>query len=292
MIDKVKKAKLFSKVDICEGFYNICVAEGNEWKAAFKTNMALYEPTVMQFELKHAPTVFQRMMNTQFANIIAQGNIIIYFDDVLIATKDDLGLHRRVFSQVLDQLQKLNLFLKPSKCIFETRRIEFLGVILENGTVMMDPIKVSGVREWKVPTNTTENRAFQGFANFYHCFIPNFSKIARPLNDLLKTGVKWHWGEEQQKAFEEIKQLIMSEPVLRQPDQTKPFEVEVDASNYAMGAVLMQRDEKNVLHPIAFFSKSMNKAQHNYDIYNKELLGLQEMLRHWHQYLFQPRHKV
>ena len=172
------------------------------------------------------------------------------------------------------------------------RRIEFLGVVLENGTVMIDPIKVSGVKEWKVPTNTTENRAFQGFANFYRCFIPNFSKIARPLNDLLKTGFKWHWGEEQQKAFEEIKQLIMSEPVLRQPDQTKPFEVEVDASNYAMGAVLMQRDEKNILHPIAFFSKSMNEAQCNYDIYNKELLGLREMLRHWRQYLFQPRHKV
>ena len=158
--------------------------------------------------------------------------------------------------------------------------------------VMMDPIKVSGIKEWKVPTNTMENCAFQGFANFYWCFIPNFSKIARPLNDLLKTGVKWQWGEEQQKAFEEIKRLIMSKPVLHQPDQTKPFEVEVDASNYAMGAVLMQRDEKNILHLIAFFSKSTDKAQCNYDIYNKELLGLREMLRHWHQYLFQPQHKV
>ena len=84
----------------------------------------------------------------------------------------------------------------------------------------------------------------------------------------------------------------MSEPVLRQPDQTKPFKVKVDASNYTMGAVLMQRDEKNVLHPIAFFSKSMNEAQCNSDIYNKELLGLREMLHHWCQYLFQPQHKV
>ena len=157
---------------------------------------------------------------------------------------------------------------------------------------MMDPIKVSGVREWKTPTDTTENCAFQGFANFYRCFIPNFSKIARLLNDLLKTGVKWHWGEEQQKVFEEIKRLITSEPVLHQPDQTKPFKVEVDSSNYAMGTVLMQRDEKNVLHPIAFFSKSVNEAQHNYNIYNKELLGLREMLHHWCQYLFQPQHKV
>ena len=105
---------------------------------------------------------------------------------------------------------------------------------------MMDPIKVSGVREWKVPTNVTENRAFHGFTNFYRCFIPNFSKIARPLNDLLKKGVKWHWGKEQQEAFEKIRDLMTTEPVLHQPDQSKPFEVEVDASNYTMGTVLMQ----------------------------------------------------
>ena len=174
MIDKVQKAKLFSKVDIREGFYNIRVMEGNEWKAAFKTNTGLYKPTAMQFGLKNMPAVFQRMMNTQFADIIAQGNIIIYFDDNLIATEDDLGAHRRVVGQVLDWLQKLNLYLKPSKCIFKTRRIEFLGVVLENGTVMMDLIKVSSVREWKIPTNTMENCVFQGFANFYCHLIPNF----------------------------------------------------------------------------------------------------------------------
>ena len=128
MINKVQKAKLFSKVDIREGFYHIHVTEGDEWKAMFKTNSGLYKPTVMQFGLKNAPAVFQRMMNMQFANIIAQGNVIIYFDDILIATIDNLEVHRRVVGQVLDQLQKLNLYLKPSKCIFETRRIEFLGV--------------------------------------------------------------------------------------------------------------------------------------------------------------------
>ena len=156
MINKVQKAKLFTKVDIHKGIYNICVVEGDEWKATFKTNSGLYEPTPMQFELKNAPAVFQRMMNTHFADIIAQGNVIIYFDDILIATEDDLEVHRRVVGQVLDHLQKLNLYLKLSKCIFKTRRIEFHGVVLENGMVMMDLIKVSGVREWKVPTNTTE----------------------------------------------------------------------------------------------------------------------------------------
>ena len=102
MIDKVQGAKLFSKVDICKGFYNIHVTEGDEWKATFKTNLRLYEPTVMQFGLKNGLAVFQRMMNTQFPNIIAQGNVIIYFDDILIATKDNLATHRRGVSQILD----------------------------------------------------------------------------------------------------------------------------------------------------------------------------------------------
>ena len=167
MIDKVQKAKLFSKVDVHEGFYNICIAEGDEWKAAFKTNSGLYEPMVMPFRLKNAPAVFQTMMNTQFADLIVEGHTIIYMDDILIATKNDPIVHRRVVGQVLDRLQALNLYLKPRKCIFETKRIEFLRVILKNGTIMMDPIKVSGIKEWKVPTNVTENRAFQGFTNFY-----------------------------------------------------------------------------------------------------------------------------
>ena len=208
MIDKVQKAKLFLKVDICKEFYNICIAEGDKWKAAFKTNSGLYEPTVMPFGLKNTPAVFQRMMNMQFADLIAEGHTIIYMDDILIATKNDPVVHRRVVGQVLDQLQMLNLYLKPSKCILETKRIEFLGVILENGMVMMDPIKISGIKEWKVPTNIMENWAFQRFANFYCCFIPNFLKIARPLNDLLKKGVKWHWGKEQQEAFEKIREFM------------------------------------------------------------------------------------
>ena len=102
MIDKVQKVKLFSIIDICKGFYNICVAEGDEWKVDFKTNSGLYELTVMQFGLKNAPTIFQRMMNTQFTDVITQGYIIIYFDDILIATEDDLEAHRRVVGQVLD----------------------------------------------------------------------------------------------------------------------------------------------------------------------------------------------
>ena len=129
------------------GYNNIRFWEGDEAKATFKTNMGLFEPTVMPFGLCNAPAAFQRMMNTQFADITVTGEVIIYMDDILIATEDDVEKHRKLVHRVLECLAKLDLYLKPSKCQFEVRKVEFLGVVLEGGTVTMDPIKVSGVQE-------------------------------------------------------------------------------------------------------------------------------------------------
>ncbi len=151
LVDKVRDARLFTKMDVRAGYNNICFREGNEEKAAFKTNMGLFEPTVMPFGLHNAPAVFQRMMNTQFADIIATGKVIIYMDDILVATRNDPEEHRQMVNQVLERLAKLDLYLKPGKCQFEVKRIEFLGVILEDGMVTMDPIKIAGMKDWKTP---------------------------------------------------------------------------------------------------------------------------------------------
>jgi len=156
----------------------------------------------------------------------------------------------------------------------------------------MDPIKIARMKDWRTPQNMKEVRQVLGFWNFYRRFIKGFSHIAKLLNNLLKKGVKWTWVEAKQEAFDKLKQIVCEEPVLIQPDQTKPFEVEVDASNYAIGAVLMQRDDKKILHPVAYFSKTMNDAQRNYDVYNCELLGLQEMFKHWRAYLHGTAHQV
>jgi hypothetical protein len=279
-------------MDVRAGYNNIRIKEGDKYKAAFKTNMGLFENTVMPFGLQNTPSVFQRMMNTEFANIIATGRVIIYMDDILVATCNNLEEHQQLVHQVLAGLKKLDLYLKLTKCIFETKKIEFLGVILEDGTVTMDLVKVAGVEEWKEPKMVKDIHKFLGFCNFYRRFIWGFSHVAKPLNSLLKKDVKWSFGNAKKAAFEKLKKLICEEPVLIQPDQKKQFKVEVDDSNYAVGAVLMQRDDKNVLHPVAFFLKTMNEAQRNYDVYNKELLGLREMFRHWRHYLHQAAHKV
>jgi hypothetical protein len=202
LVDKVKDARLFSKMDVRAGYNNIWIKEGDEYKAAFKTNMGLFENTVMPFGLRNAPSVFQRMMNTEFADIIATGKVIIYMDDILVATCNDLEEHQQLVHQILARLQKMDLYLKPAKCTFETRKIEFLGVILEDGTVMMDPVKVAGVEEWKEPKTVKDIRKFLGFCNFYRRFIRNFSSIAKPLNTLLKKDVKWNFGNTKKMAFE------------------------------------------------------------------------------------------
>jgi hypothetical protein len=129
--------------------------------------MGLFKNTVMSFGLRNTPSVFQQMMNTEFADIIATGRVIIYMDDILVATCNDLEEHWQLVHQILARLQKLDLYLKPAKCTFKTRKIEFLGIILENGTVTMDPVKVAGVEEWKEPKTVTDIHKFLGFCNFY-----------------------------------------------------------------------------------------------------------------------------
>ena len=177
LIACVQNAKMFTKVDIRWGYNNICIKEGNEHKAAFITNQGLSEPTVMFFGLTNSPTTFQTMMNVIFAKEIAEGWLIIYMDDILAATKDDLEFHEKCIHWMLEKLKKHDLYLKPEKCVFEQRRIEFLGVILEDGTVQMDLAKVKGMADWPPPQNVTDICSFLGFTGFYHYFILNYSLI-------------------------------------------------------------------------------------------------------------------
>jgi hypothetical protein len=137
----------------------------------------------------------------------------------------------------------------------------------------MDPVKVQGIAQWPVPTTVKGVRSFLGFCNFYRAFIPKFSDIARPLNDLTKKNQQWQWGPKEQAAFEELKGICITGPVLRTPDWNKPFIMETDASGYALGVVIAQPHEDGI-HPIAFHSRSLVQAERNYDAHDKEMLGV------------------
>ena len=265
LVDKLRGAKVFSKLDLRSGYNNVRIKDGDQWKAAFKTHRGLYEPTVMFFGLCNSPATFQAMMNGIFKDMIDEGWMVIYMDDILIFS-DDIDTHRQRTLRVLQRLQENDLFLKPEKCTFEAKEVEYLGMIVRENQIAMDPVKVKGVLEWPEPTNVKGVRSFLGFGNFYRRFIRDFSKIARPLHEL--TGEQpWKWGVEQQEAFDALKRCLCSEPILAIPKDDAPFRVEADCSQYAMGGVLSQLiDDK--WHPVAYRSQSLSPVERNYEIHD------------------------
>ena len=265
LISQVKEANFFSKFDICWGYNNVRIKDGDQHKAAFKTKYGLYEPNVMFFGLTNSPATFQAMMDhilqpwgDKWAEEGVYGSW--YMDDVLVASKDKKK-HQQATHKLLDILETNDLFLKPEKCVWEQPRVDYLGLILEEGVMRMDPAKIAGIATWPTPTSVKQVRSFLGFCNFYRPFIYQFSHIARPLNELTRKDTPWTWGERQQEAFEMLRKRITSELVLKQPQLEQQFEVEVDASGYAIGAVLMQRDENGKKHPVAYFSSTLNEAE-------------------------------
>ena len=257
----------------------------------FITNQGLFKPTIMFFGLTNSPATFQTMMNAIFAEEITEGWLIVYMDDILVATKDDQEFHNQCIHQMLEKLKKHDLYLKPEKCIFDQKRIEFLGVILEGGTIQMDPAKVKGVADWPPPRNVTDICSFLGFMGFYHYFIPNYSLIAQPMIQLMQKNVPFNWDHTCTHMFEHLKSLMCTKPMLQQPYYTKAFFLATDASAYSMGAILLQEGELNprtnkpMLCPVAYYSNTFTLTEQNYDIYEREFLGVLKALKHFRPHL-------
>ncbi len=244
LIRDLSNAHIYTKLDIRWGYNNIRIKEGDEGKAAFKT-YGLFEPTVMYFGLTNSPATFQTMMNYIFQDTILkhelQGTTIqVYMDDIGIATCTDMKGHIAAIRDVLQVTLDHDLYFKPEKCTFHAPSMDYLGVILEKGVTRMDLVKIAGINTWPTPKNVTEVRRAVGFFNFYRPFIKGFAHITRPLHQLTRKNHDWKWGPNEQQAFDKLKKLVTEEPVLAHPDLTQQFEVEVDASGYAVGATLVQ----------------------------------------------------
>ena len=283
IVNQLSDAKYFTKLDMRWGFNNVRIKEGDEHKAAFLTPRGLFEPTVMFFGLKNSPPTFQRLMNHVFRQEIREGWLLVYMDDVLIYAKSLEQCQERT-KRVLQIFRENNLFLKPKKCVFDVTSVPYLGLIIEQGKIRMDPIKTEAITSWPIPTEKKHLQSFLGFMNFYRRFIKAFAKIAQPLNKL--TGkVEWSWTDEQQNAFDKLKRLISSEPILVLPNEKGRFMIECDASDFATGAILSQEQEDGTYKPIAFISHSMTAAERNYDVHDKELLAIVRCFKEWRAFL-------
>ena len=279
LLDELHGACYFSKIDLKSGYNQIRIREGDEWKTAFKTKYGLYEWLVMPFGLTNAPSTFMRLMNHILREFIGKF-VVVYFDDILIYSTS-LDLHIDHLKSVLTVLRKEQLYANLEKCIFCTNHVVFLGFVVSSKGVQVDEEKVRTIQEWPTPKSVTEVRSFHGLASFYRRFVKDFSTLAAPLNEVLKKNVGFKWGEKQEEAFNVLKQKLTNAPILALPNFQKSFEIECDASNVGIGAVLMQEG-----HPIAYFSEKLSGPTLNYSTYDKELYALVRALKTWQHYLY------
>jgi len=280
---------IFTKIDLKWGYNLICIKECDEWKTAFRTRFGLYEYIVMPFGLANAPVTFQNMINEVLRDLIDQG-VVACMDDILIysPTEDE---HVHIVTSVLWLLQENDLMVAPEKCEWHTSKVEFLGYIISADGVSMAEDKVQTLLEWAPCTNVMAVQSFLGFANFYRRFIKGFSKICKPLMDLTKKGIRWQWTEEEQNAFRMLKRRFTTAPILRHFDSALPTVMETDASDFAIGAALLQQVEGR-LHPVAFHSQKMDKAEINYEIHDKEMLAVVSAFKEWRRYLEGARFQI
>jgi len=290
--DRVQGARWLTKMDLKNRLHLIQVREGDEWKTAFRTRYRLFEFQVMPFGLTNTPSTFQDMMNHIFSDMLDVG-VLAYMDDILVYADTEEG-HDNTVKEVLRRLQENGLAVSPEKCVWKTQEVEFLGYIIGQEGIKMSLEKVEAVLSWQRPNSLTEVQSFLGFANFYRRFLQDYSLVARPLPELTKkeAGKEWTWNPETETAFKELKQRFTTAPVLAHFDTSKPVIIETDTSDFAIGAVLSQRDEENRLHPVAFHSRKFQPAEINYKIHDKELLAVVDAFKHWRRYCEGATHQV
>ncbi|KAJ1578391.1 hypothetical protein NDA11_005217 [Ustilago hordei] len=252
LLDRLRKARFFTRIDL-RGAYNLLrIAKGDEWKTAFRTRYGLFQYNVMPFGLTNAPASFQHLMNDTFKDMLDR-SLIIYLDDLLIYSPT-LEQHQRHVSAVLARLRQAGLYAKAEKCQFSTSQTEFLGFVVSDQGVSMDPSKTEVITNWPLLRKEAQSAPFA-------------------------------WHNDAQHAFEQLRSAFGTDTILRHFDPTRPIIVETDASDFAVAAVLSQSFDQGTRHPIAFFSKKLDPAQLNYPIFDKEMFAIVAAFKHWRQYL-------
>jgi len=280
-LQSIGRAKWFTKLDVIAAFNKIRIAEGDEWKTAFRTRYGLYEWMVTPFGLANAPSTFQRYINWCLRDYLDEF-CSAYVDDVLVYTDGSLKEHQEHVKKVLQRLQDGGLQLDIDKCEFEVRTTKYLGYIIEAGKgIQMDPEKIKAIQDWESPKSVRGVQSFLGFANFYRQFIQEYAKIALPISSLVRKDEAFKWTAEAEQAFVRMKKMFVTAPMLKQFDPEQNTILETDASTWSIGGTLMQFDNEGVLRPCAFYSKKNLPAECNYEIYDKEMLAIIRCLETW-----------
>ena len=286
----MSKARYYTTLDV-RGAYNLLrVAEGDQWKTAFRTRYRSYESLVMPIGLTNALADFQHFINDVLYPFL-DAFCTAYLDDILIYS-ETLEEYQAHVKKVLEALSKVGLHLKPEKCEFHKTEVKYLGLIISADGVKMDPKKVRAVVEWDSPKNLHDLCAFLGFSNFYRRFILGYSEVVSLMIKLTKKDIKFTWNVECEAAFQQLKHKFVSEPIVMHFDAEKEIIVETDASDYVSAGIISQYDNNGVLHPVAYFSKKYSPAECNYEIYDKELIAIIRCFEEWRPELESTPHPI
>ena len=281
-LDTLAGSRWFSTLDLLSGYWQVEMDKGDREKTAFITQEGLYQFKVMPFGLTNAPATFQRLMDAVLAGLQWK-SCLVYLDDVIIVGRT-FEEHLNHLGEVFNRLRQAGLKLKVTKCSLFQEKVCYLGHIVSSEGVSTDPSKTKKVADWPVPTTPKEVQQFLGFANYYRRFVKDFATIARPLHRLTEKNNSFQWTPECQLSFEQLRNQLVSAPILAYPDFTKEFVLDTDASDVGIGAVLSQVTEKGE-RVIAYASRALTKPERRYSVTRRELLAVVVFTQHFRPYL-------
>jgi hypothetical protein len=282
---RIQHARYFSKLDLTKGYWQVPMKESDRPKTSFSTSAGHFQWTKMPFGLKTASAVFTRCVRKLLAPL-GRDDVEFFMDDILIATKT-WEQHLEALQAVLARLEEVGLTAKPSKCHLGFREIDYLGHRIGQGKITPDEDKTEKIRNAERPRTKKEVRSFLGLVGYYRKFVDNFARVSASLSDLTRKDrpEKVEWNQECERAFTTLKHCLVSKPILLLPDNKKQYVLRTDASNTALGAVLLQ-DQGDGLHPIAYASKKLSNAEKNYSTIEKECLGVVWGIKKFERYLY------
>ena len=281
-LDRLAGSVWYSTFDLRSGFHQVEVNDKDRDKTAFVCHRGAFRFPRMPFGLCNAPATFQRLMDLVMMGLNFE-ICLIYLDDIIVFS-NDLPTHLERLKKLFERLREANLKIKPSKCHLLQKKVTFLGFTVSSSGVGTDPEKVAAVKNWPVPCNLRQSRAFVGLCQYYRRFVPKFSEIAAPLHALTKKNAKFVWTSQCQVAFVKLKEALVGASVLALPTEEGHFILDCDASDSAIGAVLSQV-QAGVERPICYASQLYNKHEQNYNVTRKELLAVVTFVKKFRQYL-------
>jgi hypothetical protein len=264
LFGQLKRDCVFSKIDLRSGYHQLKIRATDIPKLTFITRYGPYEYIVMSFGLTNAPAYFMYLMNKVFTEYFDKFMVVL-IDEILIFSKDEEE-HDEHIRLVLQKLRENQIYAKLSKCIFQLKEVSFLGHIISEGGISVDPSKVKDVLSCNRPQNVLYVKSFLGLAGYYKRFIEGFSKIAKPMIELLEKGKAFEWMPQREANFQELKKRLTTAPVLIMPDVEKPFSIYYDTSVQGLGCVLMQD-----VHVVAYASRQLRKHEEKYLTHDLEL---------------------